>query len=100
MLNFGVCFKGDIAPGRTIALAQRAERGGFTYVWTFDSHVLWKDCYVMLSQIAAHTDVVRLGTCVTNPAVRDVTVTASSFATLNVVSGGRAVCGIGRGDSS
>jgi len=100
MLNFGICFKGDIAVGRTIELAQAAESGGFTYVWTFDSHVLWRDCYVMLSQLAAHTDKVRLGPCVTNPAVRDVTVTASIFASLNVVSGGRAVCGIGRGDSS
>lgn len=100
MLNFGISFKGDIAPGRTVELAQRAERGGFTYVWTFDSHVLWKECYVMLSLLAAKTEVVRLGPLVTNPAVRDVTVTASAHATLNVISGGRAVCGIGRGDSS
>jgi probable F420-dependent oxidoreductase len=100
MLNFGICFKGDIAPARTISLAQQAERGGFTYVWTFDSHVLWKECYVMLALLAAKTDIVRLGPCVTNPLVRDITVTASSFATLNVISGGRAVCGIGRGDSS
>src|SRR5262245_24690748 len=100
MLNFGICFKGDIAPARTVALAQRAERGGFTYVWTFDSHVLWKECYVMLSLLSAKTSNARLGPCVTNPLVRDITVTASAFATLNVISGGRAVCGIGRGDSS
>jgi probable F420-dependent oxidoreductase len=42
----------------------------------------------------------KLGTCVTNPAVRDVTVTASLLATLNLISGGRMVLGIGRGDSS
>jgi len=42
----------------------------------------------------------RLGTCVTNPAVRDVTVSASLFATLNVLSRGRMQLGIGRGDSS
>jgi probable F420-dependent oxidoreductase len=90
MLNFGICFKGDIAPARTVELAQRAERGGFSYVWTFDSHILWKESTVMLTWLAAHTDVVRLGPLVTNPAVRDLTVAAS----------GRAVCGIGRGDSS
>jgi probable F420-dependent oxidoreductase len=42
----------------------------------------------------------RLGTCVTNPAVRDVTVSSSLFATLNVLSHGRMQLGIGRGDSS
>ena len=42
----------------------------------------------------------RFGTCVTNPVVRDATVTASLLATLNRISGGRMDCGIGRGDSS
>ncbi len=41
-----------------------------------------------------------LARCVTNPAVRDLTVTASLFATLNLISGGRMELGIGRGDSS
>lgn len=100
MLNFGICFKGDMAVGRTVALAQRAEEGGFTYCWTFDSHVLWKECCTMLGYLAAKTSVMRLGPCVTNPGVRDWTVAASHFATLNVISGGRAVMGVGRGDSS
>jgi probable F420-dependent oxidoreductase len=50
--------------------------------------------------MAANTKQMRLGTCVTNPAVRDVTVSASLFATLNVLSRGRMQLGIGRGDSS
>ncbi|HWQ12639.1 MAG TPA: TIGR03842 family LLM class F420-dependent oxidoreductase, partial [Roseiflexaceae bacterium] len=50
--------------------------------------------------MAANTGRMRLGTCVTNPAVRDVTVTASLLATLNDISGGRMDLGIGRGDSS
>lgn len=41
-----------------------------------------------------------MGTCVTNPATRDLTVTASLFATLNLISHGRMQLGIGRGDSS
>jgi len=100
MLNFGICLKGDMAPGRSATLAKRAEEGGFTYVWLFDSHVLWRDCFVMMGYLAAHTQVVRLGPLVTNPKVRDLTVAASIFAGLNVITGGRAVCGIGRGDSS
>ncbi len=42
----------------------------------------------------------RLGTCVTNPATRDITVTASVLATLDEISGGRMDLGIGRGDSA
>lgn len=100
MLDFGICFKGDIPPERTVKLAKAAEKGGFDYVWTFDSHILWKECYTMLTLLATETERVKLGPCVTNPAVRDITVTASNFAALNLISKGRAVCGIGRGDSS
>jgi probable F420-dependent oxidoreductase len=100
MLNFGICFKGDMAVGRTVALAQRAERAGFTYCWSFDSHVLWKEYCTMMGFLAAKTETMKLGPCVTNPGVRDWTVAASHFAVLNAVSGGRAVLGVGRGDSS
>ena len=99
-LDFGITFKGDMSPERTVALTKRAEEAGFKYVWAFDSHVLWKDPYPMLALLAANTSKVRLGTMVTNPAVRDLTVTASVFATLNLISGGRMDMGIGRGDSS
>src|SRR5260370_6899991 len=56
--------------------------------------------FPLLTLMASSTKNMRLGTCVTNPAVRDVTVSASLFATLNVFSGGRMQLGIGRGDSS
>jgi hypothetical protein len=54
----------------------------------------------MLTLMATNTKKMRLGTCVTNPATRDITVTSSLFATLNLISGGRMQLGIGRGDSS
>ncbi|HEY9430365.1 MAG TPA: TIGR03842 family LLM class F420-dependent oxidoreductase, partial [Blastocatellia bacterium] len=54
----------------------------------------------LLTLMAANTEAVRLGTCVTNPAVRDWTVTASLLATIDRISGGRMDLGIGRGDSS
>ena len=99
-LDFGITFKGDMSPERTVALTKMAEEAGFKHVWAFDSHVLWKDPYPILALLAANTSKVRLGTMVTNPAVRDLTVTASLFATLNLISGGRMDMGIGRGDSS
>lgn len=100
MLEFGITFKGDMPHTRTISLAAQAEQAGFGYGWIFDSHVLWKEPYPILTLIATNTRRMRLGTCVTNPAVRDATVTASLLATLNLISNGRMNLGIGRGDSS
>src|SRR5581483_4976391 len=99
-MEFGITLKPDMTPDRAIALAQQAEAAGFTYGWLFDSHVLWLDPYPLLTMIALKTTRMRLGTCVTNPATRDPSVTASSLATLNIVSGGRMDLGIGRGDSA
>jgi probable F420-dependent oxidoreductase len=66
----------------------------------FDSHVIWMEPFPLMTLIAANTQNMHIGPCVTNPAVRDVTVSASLFATLNNFSGGRMELGIGRGDSS
>jgi probable F420-dependent oxidoreductase len=66
----------------------------------FDSHVLWQEPFPLMTLMAANTKKMRIGPCVTNPAVRDWSVTASLFATLNRISGGRMDIGIGRGDSS
>jgi len=85
---------------RSVALAQRAEANGFAYCWLFDSHVLWREPYVLLTLIAQATSSLRLGTCVTNPATREPSVTASALATLDEVSVGRMDLGIGRGDSA
>jgi len=99
-MHFGITLKPDMTIERILALARQAEDSGFEYGWIFDSHVLWFEPYPLLTLMAANTQRMRLGTCVTNPAVRDITVTSSLFATLNVISGGRMQLGIGRGDSS
>ena len=99
-MHFGITLKPDVSIERLVGLTKQAEASGFEYGWIFDSHVLWKEPYPLLTLMAANTQRMRLGPCVTNPAVRDVTVTASLFATLNVISGGRMELGIGRGDSS
>ncbi len=71
-----------------MALARQAEAAGFAYGWLFDSHVLWLEPYPLLTLMALNTERMRLGTCVTNPATRDPTVTASALATLNVFPAG------------
>jgi probable F420-dependent oxidoreductase len=99
-MRFGITIKPDMPVQRMVALTRQAENAGFQYGWIFDSHVLWLEPYPLLTLMASNTKSMRLGTCVTNPAVRDITVTSSLFATLNVISGGRMQLGIGRGDSS
>src|SRR5271170_832873 len=99
-MRFGITIKPDMPVERIVRLTRQAEASGFEYGWIFDSHVLWLEPYPMLTLMAMNTQKMRLGTCVTNPATRDVTVTSSLFATLNLISGGRMQLGIGRGDSS
>src|SRR6266446_489080 len=100
VMQFGFTIKPDMTVERIIALTGQAEAAGFEYGWIFDSHVLWLEPYPLLTLMATNTKTMRLGTCVTNPATRDITVTSSLFATLNLISGGRMDLGIGRGDSS
>jgi len=99
-MQFGITLKPDISIERIVGLTRQAEKAGFEYGWIFDSHVLWMEPFPLLTLMAMNTQHLRLGTCVTNPATRDLTVTASLFATLNLISGGRMELGIGRGDSS
>ncbi|HUN05072.1 MAG TPA: TIGR03842 family LLM class F420-dependent oxidoreductase [Aggregatilineales bacterium] len=99
-MDFAITFKGDISPKRTVALCRQAELAGFTYGWFFDSHVLWRECYVTMAMCMEHTQHMRFGPCVTNPGVREWSVAASLFATLMEQSGGRFDMGVGRGDSS
>src|SRR5688500_6681525 len=99
-MQFGAVLQTNPPASRAIALAKLAEQHGFSHVWTFDSHLLWQEPYVIHSQILAETRRVIVGPFVTNPATRDWTVTASLFATLNDMYGNRTICGIGRGDSA
>jgi probable F420-dependent oxidoreductase len=99
-MQFGFTLKPDHAIERSVALTCQAEAAGFEYGWLFDSHVLWRDPYPILTLMAGVTERMRLGTCVTNPATREPSVTASSLATLDEISGGRMDLGIGRGDSA
>ena len=100
MMDFGLVLQADPPASQVVDYAKRAETAGFSHVWTFDSHLLWEEPFVIYSRILAETERVMVGPMVTNPATRDWTVTASLFATLNEMYGNRTVCGIGRGDSA
>jgi probable F420-dependent oxidoreductase len=99
-MDLGIVLQTTPPSARVVDLAKKAETYGFSHVWTFDSHILWQEPYVIFSQILAETRNITVGPMVTNPATRDWTVTASHYATLNEMYGNRTVCGIGRGDSA
>jgi len=99
-MEFGVVLQTDPPAWRVVELTKRAEALGFDYAWTFDSHILWQEPYVIYSQMLSATNRIKVGPMVTNPGTRNWTVTASHNATLNDMFGDRTVCGIGRGDSA
>lgn len=65
-----------------------------------DTQNLSPDPIGQLNLAGANTTSLRVGTGVTNPVTRDPAVLASSLASVSAETGGRALCGIGRGDSS
>ena len=99
-MDFGVVLQTDPPATRVVELTRRAEELGFTHCYTFDSHVLWQEPFVIHGAMLAATETITIGPMVTNPGTRDWTVIASLFATLNDMYGERTVCGIGRGDSA
>ena len=99
-MDFGVVLQTDPPASRVIELTKLAEANGFTYGWTFDSHMLWQEPFVIYSQMLAATERMIVGPMVTNPGTRDWTLIASTFATLNSMFDGRTICGMGRGDSA
>jgi 5,10-methylenetetrahydromethanopterin reductase len=85
---------------RVVEHAREVERWGFDGMLLADSQNLNADIWVELGMAAAATERLGLGPGVTNPVTRHPAVTASAAATLQAESGGRAVLGIGRGDSA
>jgi len=99
-LSFGVTVLPDPPYARWLELIQLAERHGFEYAWTYDSHVLWQESIPLFGFAASQTSKIKLGHFVTNPGTREPTVLASAYATLHDLTDGRMVMGIGRGDSA
>ncbi len=96
-LSFGVVLQTDPPVSRVLELARRAEANGFTHGWTFDSHVLWQEAFVVYTLMLAETERMIVGPMVSNPGTRDWTVVASMFATLDQHFGPRTILGMGRG---
>jgi 5,10-methylenetetrahydromethanopterin reductase len=86
------------AVARTIEIGQMADRAGIESLWIMEDPDGW-DALAVLGALAQATERIRLGTGVVNPYYRHPSLIAASMSTLDLLSGGRAFLGIGRGQS-
>ncbi len=86
------------ASRQTLLVAKAADAAGIDAIWASEDPEGW-DAFAVLSAIAAVTERVALGTSVTSPYPRHPNLLAASVATLDRLSGGRAVLGLGRGQA-
>lgn len=81
-------------------LCREAEASGFDWLGVADSQSVFRELYVALTVAALNTERMRIGPLVTNPLTRHLVVTASAIASVDELCGGRAVLGLGSGDSA
>jgi 5,10-methylenetetrahydromethanopterin reductase len=97
--RFGIVFLPESLDGFG-ELCRETEAAGFDWLGVADSQSVFRELYVALTLAALHTSRVRLGPLVTNPQTRHLVVTASAIASVDELAGGRAVLGLGSGDSA
>ena len=95
MITFGIRFLDHLAPANTLVeWAKLAEDKGFDFCW-FPHDTFCKNTWVMTTAVAMRTSRIRIGSVGTNPYTTDPSEIATYIATLDELSGGRAVLGLG-----
>jgi alkanesulfonate monooxygenase SsuD/methylene tetrahydromethanopterin reductase-like flavin-dependent oxidoreductase (luciferase family) len=79
-VRFGVGLFATENASEGVRLAQRADALSFDRFWVGDSHMIWREAFVMLGAIASTTNRIQIGPGVTHPVVRQMTVIASAMA--------------------
>jgi 5,10-methylenetetrahydromethanopterin reductase len=95
-MEFGIGLLGDLSSARIVDLSQRIEGYGLDQIWVADER-FYRDVFVNMTLVACHTRRVRIGALVTDPYIRHPAVTAAAAASIDEVSGGRVVLGLGAG---
>ena len=83
-----------------VEVARLLEDSACDTMWIGDSHLIWRECWTTICACAVATARLRFGPCVSNPLSRHPSVTASTLATLQELSGGRIRLGLSVGDSA
>ena len=96
-MDFGFVFMGDINIHGDV---KYAEDHGFSHAWLYDTQMLGSEVYAALALCADRTRTIKLGPGVTNPASRIAPLSACGMATINSIAPGRAIMGIGTGNTT
>lgn len=94
----GVALQATDPPGRFRGMVAEIESLGYDHLWVTDSSLHARNCYVALTLAAVSSRHLAIGTAVTNPLTRHPAITAVAMASVDEVSGGRLICGLGAGD--
>ena len=97
-ITTGVLLMGDLSAEDLASLARQVEDWGYDYIWLADER-FFREIYSCLTLCALNTKKIQIGVCVTDPYSRHPALTAMAIATLDEISEGRAVLGIGAGVS-
>jgi len=96
-MDFGFVFMGSV---HAAPLVRHAEDRGYSHAWLYDSQMLASEVYAALALCAAATQRIKLGPGVTNPKSRIAPLTACGMASINALAPGRAILGIGTGNTT
>lgn len=96
--RFGVAIIASDPPNEFVRLVCMAEDLGFDYIWVCDSSLHGRDVYAYLTLCAQHTRRAKIGVSVTHPFTRHPAINANAIATIDEISGGRTILGVGTGD--
>lgn len=98
-IRFGVTLQGVEPPRSFQQQVRDIEEAGFTHLWITDSSLHARYVYSYLTLAAVNSERLQLGTGVTHPFTRHPAINVNAIATLDEISEGRAILGIGAGDS-
>lgn len=97
-IRAGVVLQGAYEPPRFGEMVAEIDALGFEHLWLTDSSLHARNAYAYLTLASTRSTRLTLGTAVTNPLTRHPAITAASAATVDEISGGRMILGIGAGD--
>ncbi len=93
MTRIGVAFTGGLTPGNVVECVRLAEELGYESAWVAEGH--GGDQFAILAACATATSRIRLGTAISSVFVRSAPTIAMAAATVDHLSGGRFVLGLG-----
>lgn len=97
-MSIGLLMISRHTPSELVTYLKVAEESGYDIGWLADER-FYREVYSCLTFLAGQTTRIKLGPCVTDPYARHPALTASAIATLDEISGGRAMLAIGAGIS-